>query len=997
MARPSTDLRVLGGLALDVDGVARSLGGPKSQQLLSVLVAHAGDPVSSDRLVEALWPDQPPRSATATVQTRLSRLRSVLRPGFAIAHGPAGYRLDADGGEIDAARFEALLARSGALDARHRVPLLEAALDLWHGPAFGRFADLPDVYGEAIRLDELRLAATDQWAESKLATGDPAAMVGELEALVSRHPLRECYWRLLMVALYRCGRQAEALRRAAELRSTLREESGLDPSPALRQLEAQILADDPGLRLRTEEHIATGVRPSNTTGRQLLGATAFIGRDHDVGALAAALLEEPLVTVIGPGGVGKTRLATRVAGTVVGRFGDGVTVVELASQRDPAGTAQVIARALDIQPNRLQTIESTIQGHLSSAGALLLLDNCEHLVEVVAPLVDRLRSSCPNLRILATSREPLGLAGEYVHVLAPLEAPSSDASVAEKHQAAAVRLFAARAASAAPGFMLTDDNVDVVADICRRLDGLPLGLELATARLRTMGLGTLAVRLNQRTEMLGQTRRGADQRQRTLHNLVEWSYNLLTASERLVFEQLAVFAGGFDLVAAEAVCSMDATDASVLSHIASLVDKSMVVLTDPTRPRYRVLEPLREFGLDRLGERGQVEATESRHLDWFLDLARAGSAGLDGPDEPQWSDNLDREFDNFRAAHATAVRQGDARRALALVASLCEFATRRVQYEITAWAETSVALPDADGDPELPIAVGLCAYGRFVKGDMAAAVELARRALEIESDVDASQSGLPERVLGNALFYMERTDEALEWMSLMLTSAQRSGNKARVAHASYMRSVAATSIGDGIRGAILAGEARQAAAEAGSPTAQAQANYALGLTLESVDPSEALAHLERASALAALAGNRWVEAFSLTEVHWLQARRGDRLSALRGYAKVIDLWYRGGDWANQWLSLRRVLGILIDLGALQPATVLHGALGAVGASHAMPFEPTDAERLSQNIDHLRVRLEPAVFAEAVRLGASMTDSEIVSFVKQQVAELIGDSAGAELG
>ncbi len=1014
----STELRVLGSLAVDVDGVARPLGGPKSQQLLSVLIAHLGYPVSSDRLVEALWPDHTPKSATATVQSHISRLRAMLRPGFKIVREQAGYRLVAEGGQLDATQFEALHDHSSTLDPIDRGPILREALDLWHGPAFSTCADLPEVRSEAIRLDELRLVATDRWAEAELANGDPVAMIGELEALVSRHPLRESYRRLLMAALYRCGRQADALRQATQFRELMREESGLEPSSTIRELEAQILGDDPRLRHPRSGggSTATAATIGGLAGRGLLGATSFIGRDPDVDALAAVLADEPLVTVVGTGGVGKTRLAMRVAATVCERFADGVVVVELGSQRDPSGMAQVIARALDIQPYQFRTIESTIQDHLASVTALLLLDNCEHLLDAVAPLVDRLRSSCSDLRILTTSREPLGLPGEYVHVLAPLDVPAADADVADKHRSAAVQLFAARAASATPGFVLTDANVDVVADICRRLEGLPLGLELATARLRTMGLGTLAVRVNQRTEMPGQTQRGADARHRSLHGLVEWSYDLLTPVERAVFEQLAVFAGGFDLAAAEAVCSVDAPDVDsddpaatpVLSHVASLADKSMIVF-DPARSRYRILEPLREFGLARLAEHGQVAATEARHVDWFLGLARAGAVGLDGPDEATWSNDLDLEFDNFRAAHLAAVRRGDACRALSLVTALGEFAIRRVQYEIMTWAEISTELAGAERDPEYATAVGLAAYGRFVKGDTAAAVALARRAIggagagdgnggAGDGDGgagDVTRSGLPERVLGNALFYLEQPEAAQTWMTRMSTSARLAGSPARIAHALYMRSVAETSVGEGIRGAILAGEAWESARQAGSPTAEAQANYALGLALENADPADALAHLELASALAAGAGNRWVEAFSLTEVHWLQARQGDHLNALRGFARVIDLWYRGGDWANQWLTLRRLLAIFIDLGALRPATVLHGAISAVGAAHAMPFEPTDAEHLVHNLGHLRAELEPSVFVEAVRSGASMTDREIVGFARQQISLLI--SGPPEIG
>ena len=985
-----TELRVLGDLAVNSDGESRSVGGPKAQMLLSVLVAHRRTRMSVDRLIEAIWDDEPPRTATATIQTQISRLRSVLAPSFTVTHEAGGYQLEPLDGEIDSDRFESLLAESRTLGTNDSVVVLDSALSLWRGPAFGRFAELPEVCGAAVRLDELRLVATDEWAEAKMATGDPAQMVGELEALVDLHPLRECYWRLLMLALYRSGRQAEALRRASEFRSALREQVGLDLSPTVRELEAKILADDPSLSAARDS--SSEYRNTSASAPQLLGATSFVGRDPDLASLTDALAHRPLITITGPGGVGKTRLAMRAAATLVDEFEDGVTVVEFAALRDPAGVAQVIAHALDVQQRQHRTIETTIEEYLAPTRLLLLLDNCEHVVEAVAPLVDRLRSTCPGLKILATSRQPLGLAGEYIEVLTPLAVPNSGVDLtSEIARCAAVELFVARATATTPGFALTDDNAVAVADICRRLDGIPLALELAAARLRTMGVDALAVALDQRIEMLGQTQRGADGRQRTLHELVRWSHDLLDPDDRHMFDQLAIFAGGFDLSAADSVCRVGEGQASAVGHIASLVDKSMVVLVDPDFSRYRLLEPLREFGLDRLRDRGELEATENRHLQWFVDLAERGSTGLDTAEESAWSAALDRDFDNFRAAHLTAVRRLDVDNALSLVGSLREYAFRRVRYEVTSWADVSTTLVGAEDNPTLPTVLAVSAYGSFVKGDTHAAVELARRALDASGGSGLSESGLPERSLGNALFYQDRIDEALVWTDRMVLSARRSGSSARIAHALYMRSVAQTVMGDGIRGAALAGEAKAAADTAGSLTAHAQADYALGLALESTEPTEALSLLERASLLGAEAGNRWIEAFALTEVHSLRARQGENLEALAGYADVVDIWYRGGDWANQWLSLKRVLLILVELGAFEAAAVLHGALTAMGAALAQPFEATDAERLQQGVDEVRSLLGPATFADAVRRGASMRDREIVSFVKQQIATLTGEA------
>ncbi len=1033
-------VHLMGAVRLVRDEQPVDVGGPKQQAVLAALALSAGHRVSTDRLVDLVWDENPPASARRTVQSYVASLRSALGVGAALESSQNGYTLKLDRSVVDLLAFEdqvaGLLAKEADLDPDDLAQGLAALLASWETPLDGlrgaaRMADLTAPF------EELRLQAVERLAAAQIAGSHAGDAVKMLEALVREYPTRENLWLELARGLNRLGRRDAALKAIQRAREALREHLGIHPSAQLSAFETDLLVDDSevlpdsdgsdgsGDELGRAVHAAAtesalkdeaGLAPpavlfeiksrildddprlgvaaqpgsgrrGNRTARQLLGATEFVGRDDVIGVLEAAIADQQLVTITGPGGVGKTRLATRLAGSIIDSFVDGVTVVELASRRDAAGAAQAIASALDIQPHQFQTIDSTVEEHLTSARMLLLLDNCEHLIDALAPIVDRLRSTCPHLRVLATSREPLGLAGEYVHVLGPLDVPERSATTADKRRSDAVVLFVDRAASATPQFVLTDDNVDLVAEVCERLDGLPLALELATARLRTMGLRTLAVRLNQRTEMNGQTQRGADERHRTMHQLVEWSYDLLSATEQRVFEQLSVFAGGFDLTAAEAVCSIDGQSPSIASHVVGLVEKSMVVMVDLTRPRYRVLEPLREFGLDRLDERGQVPATEARHLGWFLSRACDGAVGLDSPDESTWSNDLDLEFDNFRAAHLTAVRHDDAPKALSLVAALSEFAIRRVRYEITTWAEVSAGMPAANDEPDLPIAIGLAAYGHFVKGDMENAIALARRAAEIESATDAAGCGLPERVLGNALFYLERTDEAMQWLRPMVTTARRSADPARVAHALYMQSVAVTSTGDSSHGAQLAGEAWEAAKQAGSPTALAQANYARGLTLESVDPAEAFECLVRSSQLAAGAGNRWVEAFALTEVHWLQARRGDPLGALRGYADVVDLWYRGGDWANQWLSLRRVLGILLDVQAFEPAAVLHGALTAVGASRAMPFEPADAESLKNNVDALHSRLEPGQLSEAVERGASMTDREIITFVKHEIALL----------
>jgi predicted ATPase/DNA-binding SARP family transcriptional activator len=978
---PDLDFRVLGGIEVIRRGQPVPMGGPKPRLALAVLAAHRGSVVSTDRLCDELWGSSPPADPSGVLQSHLSRLRRILRPDAEILARPPGYVLQIPDDNIDAGRFELLCKQASASsDPTATVEMLESALACWRGSAFEEFAEHDWARFEAMRLNELHIVAQEDLFDARLDLGDGVPLIGALEALVAQHPLRERLWQQLIVALYRSGRSGEALRRAEEFRVLIQEELGLDPSPVLRELEGRVLNEDPTL-----------LQPPMASRRSVMRQvpaepTRLVGRADELKALTDLLKIDRLVTLTGPGGVGKTRIALRLAGELWDEFDGEVFVAELAPVSDPASTVGAIATAVDVQQRQHLSIEDTLVEFLRARRALLIFDNCEHLRGTIASLSERLLGWCPDVTILATSREVLGLPGEQVWRIQPLAIPDEGSGPAIAAEAPAVRLFVERAIAARPGFALGPDNVGDVIEIVRHLDGLPLAIELAAARIRAMSPAALAERLNQGFNLLSGAQTSMIPRHRTVQDLVQWSHELLSPDEQQLFARLCVFAGSFGLDAVEEVCAGQDLDSSGVSLLlANLVDKSMVQLINEDLPSYRLLETLREYGRDRLGE-VEREMVGSRHATWYLEVAERCARSLAGPDEAIAVKMLDRDFDNLRAAHLWSIEHSEVDTALRVVAGLREYSFRCMHAEITIWADAAIALPAASAHDRYPVAVGVAAYGRFVRGDLEGAIDLGERAIAAADRLAIDGSGLAERALANAWFYRGDTERGVEWMDRVVASA-RKGSPARLAHALYMRSVAFTSVGDNVSGGQFANDCLTAAADSGSPTALAQAHYAQGLALKSTSPVEATAELQRAADRARDAGNRWIQAFALTEVLWLEAHQGRPRQALARYIDVIDLWYRGGDWANQWLSLRHVFGILVQLRADLGAATLHGALTAAGSAYALPFEAADAQRIGFLAENLRDRLGVAAFASAVRRGTTLSDGEIIDFVRAQIHAL----------
>jgi predicted ATPase/DNA-binding SARP family transcriptional activator len=642
----------------------------KVRTLLAVLLAASGRPVGVDRLVEDLWGDDPPLRPAAVLRSKVSQLRRALGDGELVVHRPPGYllRLGDGGATTDAQRFEALLGRARDVpDPRRRADLLGRALAGWRGPAFAEFADAGFARAVIARLEEQRLVAVEELAHARLALGEHAELAAELGELVRQHPFRERLLAAYLQALYRAGRGGEALAAYAALRRRLATEFGTDPGPEVAAVHQAILEQDPAL----------DAPRSNLP----VPLTPLIGRDEAVTAVVEALRTARLVTLTGTGGVGKTRLALAVAARPGRSFEDGVWLAEFGGltggEAGPDQVAEVVAAALGVRedsPRGPEVPPGGLAGRLLDsmrpAQLLLVLDNCEHVVEPVARLAHDLLAAAPGLRILATSQEPLGVAGETVWVVPPLELPEPAGDPEAVRQAAATRLFVARAAAASPGFAVNPGNAAAVTTVCRRLDGVPLALELAATAVRGLGVHQLAERLDDRFRLLAAGRRDGPARQRTLAAAIEWSWSLLPAAERALLRRLAVFAGGHRLDAAEAVCpDRDVPPGAVPALLARLVDRSLVQVDAgaPDGPRYRLLESVAAYARERLLESGEEDRLRAAHCHHYVDLAERADAGLRGSGQREWLRRLDAEEANLRAALETAEALGSPGLALRLV------------------------------------------------------------------------------------------------------------------------------------------------------------------------------------------------------------------------------------------------------------------------------------------------------------------------------------------
>jgi predicted ATPase/DNA-binding SARP family transcriptional activator len=943
-----------------------------------MLLLRANEFVSRDRLIDDLWDEAPPATAVKVLQTYVSQLRRVLG-AETIETGPAGYRLRLDPDALDLLRFRRLVSDGQGDEPEFVAHRLREALTLWRGEPLAEFSHQRWAQAERERLAALRLDVLEQRIDADLAAGRDRELVAELERLVSEHPLRERARGQLMLALYRSGRQADALAAYRAAREASVESLGLEPGASLRELERAILHQDPALDGATAAAPAARREPARLPGR----ATSFVGRAREVDEVRARLRDgdAPCLTLIGPPGTGKTRLAVEAAAGLADEFPDGIVFVELAPLRDPGLVAATIAAAVGVREADGRPVAEVLASALRGRSILLVLDNFEQLVDA-APLVSDLAEAGGDTRYLVTSRAALGIPVERVYPLSPLELPdpTRPPHVARLRQVEAVRLFVDRAREVRTDFVLSDANAAPIAELCARLDGLPLALELAAARVELLAPHAILERLDGQLEQLkAQPGSGAPERHRTLAAAIEWSYELLDPAEQRSFALLGVFVDGFTLEAVEAVA--EGVDLDVVESIESLLRNNLVRTERMAggEPRFGMLETIHEYALDRLGVVADGSRVRRLHAAHYLALAEQAHRALLGPAQRSWLERLDADRGNVRAALAWAVETGAV-------------------------------------DLGLRSASALWRYWQL-RGAMREGREVLERLLELPSGSDALRAVAESRVASLALMQGDH-DAVQRFGESSLPGLRHAGDVGEQASLLSVMSVSALSFGDGQRARLLAEEGLEAARQAGDPMLAAYADMGLGVVsawhgdLEAADrllrqsvqaanrlgnvrsvanwsrilggivhsrgdSASAQTLIEESLALHRTLDDPWGTSHALSSLALVMVDVGDRDAVLRLLGESVSIERDVGDLPGLVFNLEIGARLAASEGRRTHAVRLYACAGGLGGTMGFRRHSTEVDWIDRDRDiaDLRASLGEDAFDDAWERGRAMTMDE----------------------
>ena len=949
---PSLQVGLLGTLTLHVDGQPVRVPGQRRRTLLAALAMASGRRLSTERLVDLTWPEDPPDDPVRALYNHISRLRGHLGPaGHRLTTHDGGYALDLDDDDVDVRQARSLADRLvGGTAAEVRLDALEA-LSLWRGPALQEFRSHADLAAAATFLDELQARLRDDLTAALLEIGDRA--VAEAQSAAAEQPLRERTALLLVRALAQDGRPAEAMDAAASYRRRLAEETGLDPGPALAALEEEVAAGRlaPVADRHGRGRMPALVRPEGP----------LVGRERDHDELRRLLDDHRVVTITGAGGVGKTRLALDVAADVADEQTIDAVVVDLAAVDHPARVAQAVGSTLLLRTSESVTA-ADIARALGDARLLLVLDNCEHVVEACRDLVDAIAARVPGVRTLATSRIVLHSRDEYVLRLQPLPVPTEGSARVDVDRQPSVRTFLEHARRSDRSFVLGPGDTAPLVEVLRRLDGLPLAIEIAAGQATTMPIATLRDRLA--PDLDSRAARSDDTRQATLRTTIRWSYDMLTHSDRALLLAVAPFPGGIDLDTLEHLADEVTPGQDPLRLLRRLVDASLLDV-EPDRSRYRLLFTVRTFLLDQLRTTGDIEAAEARFVRRARAIATEIGADLFGPAEAAADRRLRAELANLRAARDLARDIGEVDELVDITLALDQPSIWRDLRELWAWCLELADDPLVASHGRETEILGAAAEAARLTGAYDHSHDLARRGLASKDASTRQRARCESALAGVALYRGDFTEAARGW--LVAAKAEPGGCRA-----AYVASAALASTygGEPATARELLDRATTLADETECVGNRAFARYVSGEVTAHQDQRAALPYYESAITEATSVGASFVAGVASVALASAQTMVGDRATAARAFAELLQTWHATGQTPQLWTTARNAAALLLAEGRVREAVLL-----TIHAERS-PEAATVDERIAAHSSRAHVPL--ADLLEAKQLALLRQEAETMS-------------------
>jgi len=916
---------MLGPIEVTQDGGRpRPISSPNQRIVLATLALEPGRTVSTDALMDAIWSDDVPDSGLQTLRSYVSRLRAEL--GKALVSTSGGYSLTIDPLDTDAGRFEALIEAAPGQHPERAVEIFTAALDLWRGEPLANTGDGLAMSAHRRRLEGLHAHAVEQLALAHVMVGRPESAVAPMEQLTTAEPVREQAWAVLARAHIGAGRPTDAVRAVAAARVAL-SEAGLEPSPLLLQVEADAFAGTsaPGGDQSPARTVATAT-------------SSLVGREQDLAHVVELLDEARIVTLLGPGGVGKTRLSHAVVDERIDNHRQGVRMVELGSIVTGAAVALAVVDGLGLSAEGHSAMDA-----LSSAGSLdmlVVLDNCEHVIEEVALVVDAMVRGGPAVRVLTTSRERIGVDGEHAHPVRPLDAVGDNPPGRE--------LFIQRARAAAPDVEITIADRSTIDRIVRRVDGLPLAIEMAAAQLTSMGLDELAELLEHHLGTLRSTKRTGDARHRTLGAVIEWSEALLAAGEKEVLAQMSVFADAVGRYDIDAVLGSSQASRSA----ASLADRSLLVV-DRTMPttRYRMLETVKHHASARL-EDGQNLA--ARHANHFASVLEDIDSDLRSTREPLAVDRLSATTREIRRSMRWAI-DNDLALGARIVADHHLAAHNQLLDQPLAWAD--YILPRLEGtEPRYDGVLAAAAERAVNAGNLEEAESLARRACSVENPRPSSLE-----LLGDIQLYLGDFDDAIATSARLVEIAEETDEHATVTGRVNL------ALANHYAGNDDEATRWLMDASAFGPSPRGWMEYTCGEVNLTTDPAAAIEHLRTAIELADSIKNRFLGGVARVSIASVLAVDGEEADAIEAFRSIVSRWREQGARTHLLPTLRHLVVLLARVGRMSAAAEL---LGAVSRDNLRDSYGEEAERVAAAAERIGTALGSDRFEELVSIGTN---------------------------